>query len=134
MNIFQNGDNPRTRAVIRILRGNEENIDIEFNGSAGYLEAVVNCIEIHTVKNTDYSGGGDNDHPLANFLGSQEIGIDPEDGILLRMFDKWQRIKSFKKNGSMAVKDEPFEDALKDIANYCLLLLAYRAEKAEDVG
>ena len=102
---------------------------IDFNGHRGYLDAVLKAMEIHTAKNTDYSGGGGpDDDSLANFKGAVELGIDPGLGIILRMQDKFQRIKAFAKTGKLAVADEGVEDAMTDIANYAFLYLALKSE------
>lgn len=102
---------------------------IKFNGHQGYLTSVLKAMEIHTAKNTDYSGGGGpDDDPLANFKGSEELGIDPGLGIILRMQDKFQRVKAFTKTGKLAVADESVEDAMLDIANYAFLYLAFGSE------
>ena len=127
--------NKRIRGTIKVDVGSEAYAELErhlqviFNGHAGYLEAVIEAIEIHTKKNSDYSGGGGpEDDPLANFKGSSELGIDPGLGIILRMQDKFQRIKAFAKTGKLAVVNESVEDAMLDIANYALLYLALRSE------
>ncbi len=105
----------------------------KFNGHVGYLEAVIEAIKIHTQKNSDYSGGGgQDDDPLANFKGSVEFGIDPGLGIILRIQDKFQRVKAFAKSGRLAVVNESVEDAMLDIANYALLYLALRSEIEEE--
>ena len=102
---------------------------IAFNGHVGYLNAVLKAMEIHTAKNTDYSGGGGpDDDPLANFKGSTELGVNPLLGIFIRMADKFQRLKAFSKNGTLAVANESVDDALTDIANYALLAVALRSE------
>ncbi len=104
-----------------------------FNGHKGYLEAIIKAMKIHTAKNTDYSGGGGpGDDPLANFKGSEELGIDPGLGIILRMQDKFMRVKAFAKTGKLAVADEGVEDAMTDIANYALLYLALMGESTTD--
>lgn len=132
--------NERIRGTIQIDVGSETKPELElhkrvfFNGHAGYLEAVIEGVEIHTKKNSDYSGGGGpDDDPLANFKGSGEVGIDPGLGIILRMQDKFQRVKAFAKTGKLAVVDEGVEDAMLDIANYALLFLALKREDENDL-
>lgn len=70
-------------------------------------------------KNADYA---DNNDPFANF---REFG---ELGFLVRMSDKWKRIRNLLKPEATKpiVKDETVEDTLLDLAIYCLLLLCWR--------
>ena len=70
-------------------------------------------------KNHDYRGGSGD--PFANFRGSSAFGIDPVVGILLRMQDKMQRIKTFAEKGELKVKGEGIEDAIIDLINYSVL-------------
>lgn len=96
---------------------------VDFNGHPEFLRTILSALEICSKKNADYTGGQASDHPLANFLMAQEFGINPADGLLLRMLDKWQRIKSFKKNGKLQVVGESVEDAFMDIGVYAFLML-----------
>lgn len=128
--------NKRVRGTITVDvdSGKDQSLSIHsqinFNGHPGYLATVIKAMEIHTAKNTDYSGGGGpDDDPLANFKGTTELGVDPGLGIIVRMQDKFQRVKAFAKTGKLAVKDEGVEDAMLDIANYAFLYLALRSEQ-----
>jgi hypothetical protein len=76
--------------------------------------------ELIKAKNTDYTAG---QGAFANFEKSVELGVDPMVGVLIRMEDKLQRIKSFVKTGSLAVKGEGVDDALKDIIGYASICL-----------
>jgi len=76
--------------------------------------------EIMTSKNHDYTGGGGD--PFANFRGSTALGVDPIVGILLRVQDKMQRIKTFAEKGELKVKGESVKDALIDTINYMILI------------
>jgi hypothetical protein len=86
------------------------------------------CRDIMKAKNTDYCGGSGD--PFANFRISEMIGIHPALGILMRMTDKMQRIRSFVTNGTLAVKTESFEDACHDLINYSILLKGLLIEEA----
>lgn len=66
-------------------------------------------------KNHDY-GNGD---VFGNF---REFGTQ---GFLVRMSDKWARIKTFASKGFLLVRDESVQDTLIDLANYCALLAAW---------
>lgn len=75
-------------------------------------------------KNADYTGGTVD--PFANFSRVEKMEIaSTEQGFLTRMLDKFSRINSFVKQGTLQVKDESIEDTLLDLANYSLLLAAY---------
>lgn len=82
-------------------------------------------------KNADYCGGSSD--PFANFRISEVLGIHPALGIMMRMTDKMQRIKSFVANGTLAVKSESFEDACDDLVNYAILLKGILID-TQDVG
>lgn len=44
--------------------------------------------------------------------------------ILIRIFDKYQRLKTLKlSNDEAEVKDESIKDTLKDLINYCIMEL-----------
>lgn len=76
-------------------------------------------LEIIKKKNCDY---GAEDDCFANFRMFGEIGF------AVRLSDKLSRIKTLLTRGTAEVKDESVEDTIQDMANYCLLLLAYREE------
>lgn len=77
-------------------------------------------------KNTDYTAGGS---AFANFECSMGWGVDPFTGLMIRMEDKIQRLKSFVKSGSLEVKGEGIDDALKDVIGYSVLGLGMQKEK-----
>lgn len=81
------------------------------------------CKVIHNVykaKNKDY---GDSFSSLRKEF--------PE-AILIRLGDKYNRLKALMKNGKAEVKDESIEDTLLDLANYCLMeIVERRADKNE---
>lgn len=80
-------------------------------------------VALTTRKNADYAGESD---PYANF---REFGTL---GFLVRMSDKWQRIKTLTESGKTAsVKDETVEDTLLDLATYSLLLLTWLRSEAK---
>lgn len=78
------------------------------------------CREIMRAKNADYTvGSGD---PFANFRIAGVFGVHPVLGIILRMSDKMQRIRSFVAAGTLEVKEETVEDACDDLVNYAILI------------
>ena len=78
------------------------------------------CRAIMEKKNADYTGGSDD--PFANFRVAEVMGVPAESGILLRVMDKMQRIKSFIAKGELQVENESAEDACDDIINYMVLI------------
>ena len=72
-------------------------------------------------KNNDYAGGKDASDPFANFKMAASIGVHPVTGLLLRMMDKVQRIRTFTADGGLAVSGESVDDACDDIVNYAIL-------------
>jgi hypothetical protein len=76
--------------------------------------------KIMSAKNQDYAGGGAD--PFGNFRGSLFLGIEPELGLLMRCMDKFKRIEAFVNTGTLAVKNEPVDDAIRDVINYMVLL------------
>lgn len=83
------------------------------------LDAIKDVIQR---KNHDYTGG-DAD-PFANFKVTQHLGLsDARTGVLIRMVDKIQRLKTFIAKGELQVKGEGAQDAARDIIGYSLILL-----------
>ena len=85
------------------------------------------CGRIHSIyeaKNKDY---GDSFSSLRKEF--------PE-AILIRLGDKYNRLKALMKSGKAEVKDESIEDTLLDLANYCLMEIIERRidsnEKAKE--
>jgi hypothetical protein len=86
--------------------------------------------EIMMKKNHDYRGGSGD--PYANFRGSTNLGIKPVLGILLRVQDKIQRIRTFTEKGKLAVENESVQDALVDVQNYMDLIWGLIKEMSHD--
>ncbi len=71
------------------------------------------------LKNQDYSGYASD--PFGNFRGSEFLGIHPILGILLRIQDKFSRLRSFIVTGQLVFKDESVDDIFRDTINYTVL-------------
>lgn len=79
-------------------------------------------------KNADYTA--DSEDPFSNFTSIEKQDVcSTETGFLVRLNDKFSRIKSFVKQGVLKVSDESVEDTLIDMANYCILMAAYIRSK-----
>ena len=66
-------------------------------------------------KNADY--GNSFEHTLNKY---------GDTALMLRLEDKFNRLESLFKNKENLVKDEGFEDTLRDLAGYCLLYLSVK--------
>lgn len=86
---------------------------------------------VYEAKDSDYS---ENDLPMGNLLESQELGIEPWKGVLLRIGDKKRRIGSFVKKSNFQVKDEAVDDTLVDMANYAMLGFVLWKQKYSEVS
>jgi len=88
------------------------------------------CQKMHDIlraKSMDYAQGDD---PFSNFTLVEKLGIaSTEQSFLTRMMDKFSRLISFVRKGTLKVKDESVEDTLLDLANYCILLALYIRQK-----
>lgn len=85
---------------------------------------------IMEAKNSDYSG--DIEDPFLNFNQVELISkgeISRDQGCLVRMTDKLSRTYRLLKNNP-SVKTETLEDTLIDLANYSLLLILMRRDRA----
>lgn len=86
--------------------------------------------DISEKKNADYTGVSTD--PFANFTAVEMNGVvSTEQGFLVRMTDKMQRINSYVQQGKLQVEDEKVGDTLMDLANYCILMAAYIRSKHE---
>tara|TARA_R100000152_G_C6641529_1_gene85950 strand:+ start:294 stop:626 length:333 start_codon:yes stop_codon:yes gene_type:complete len=92
------------------------------------------CKDIMRTKNSDYTGGKDATDPFANFKCSEVIGIHPVHGLLMRVLDKVQRVRSFVNDNELQVPDESVEDACHDIINYAILAKAMLMEERTSQG
>nr|EGQ40473.1 MAG: hypothetical protein J07AB56_12020 [Candidatus Nanosalinarum sp. J07AB56] len=86
-------------------------------------ENVEQDLEVLKKKNQDYSRGED---PFQNFRQVEEKGlVSVEEGIAVRMSDKFQRMVNLIESGERAVEDESLSDTLSDLRNYSNILQVY---------
>lgn len=98
--------------------------------------------DLHAKKRKDYGTDADD---LANLRAAEVLGMDPLEGIVLRMGDKWHRItgalkkarEKAEKEGwtvdyitrlNAALANESLEDSFMDIAVYAILALVRMGE------
>lgn len=67
-----------------------------------------------------------------NLRDCEEMGIPAWKGVVVRLCDKFRRLKNYARKGTFAVKDEGFEDTGVDIINYTAMMIElHRQEKAK---
>jgi len=96
-------------------------------------ETCSKCKEIMKRKNSDYTGGKNAKDIFANFNSSVILDIHPVQGLLLRLIDKVQRIRSFTNDKQLQVSNESVEDACEDIINYAILAKAMLIEERKKI-
>lgn len=103
-------------------------IDRRDGGHPLFFDVLEQMKEIHAAKNSDYNYNQKG--PLDNFKESEKFGVDPFIGVLIRLSDKYARVKSLciKENMTGEVRDESIEDTLIDLANYAILAIVVRRE------
>lgn len=91
------------------------------------------CAKMHEIavaKNSDYSSFTES--AFGNLEASEKLDVtSTEVGILVRILDKFSRINSFIKTGTLLVADEKIEDTCLDACNYFILLSAYITSKKQ---
>jgi hypothetical protein len=85
-------------------------------------------------KSSDYTGGEKSVDPFANFRATEVLGVDPVIGIMMRIMDKIQRIRSFVNDGRLKVSNESVYDAFDDIIGYTILAKAMMIQKRQEGG
>jgi hypothetical protein len=97
----------------------------EINSGNPDFDAMLKSIaDLHHRKNSDYGNPAQQDY-YANFRESLELGIPMEKGILVRMSDKWSRLKHLQ-HRPPEVANESIEDTAIDLAVYSLLYVLVR--------
>lgn len=85
-------------------------MDKEFKKALETIQA------LHDRKSADY---GTTDDPYANICASEELGVKPWIGALLRANDKMARLK--KAASGKELMNEGIEDSLLDLATYAII-------------
>lgn len=86
--------------------------------SAAFLDTLTEMLQLHDRKQKDY---GTSESPFANVRASEDLGVDPWIGGLIRMNDKMRRLHKAANGGEMA--NESVEDSLLDLAVYAVITL-----------
>lgn len=101
------------------LKANFEMEAEKMQKSQRHLEICRELNEIYRKKNNDY---GDAFTSLRREL---------PNAILVRIFDKYSRLKTLLNGENPQVKSETIDDTLKDLANYCIMELVERQEASD---
>lgn len=96
-------------------------------GSERFHEELRSLGELHDSKQADY---GRPEDPFANVRASDEFGIPPWIGCMVRANDKMRRIQTHAKGSTL--KNENVEDSLRDLAVYSLIALCLYMEEHGD--
>ena len=76
------------------------------------------CNKLNTIYETKNHDYGDSFAKVRKELGNV--------AILVRLYDKVERLKTLLQGGEQKVTDEKVEDTLMDLANYCIMELIER--------
>ena len=90
-----------------------------------FYKVLLKAAETHYRKNKNYASTTD---PFSNFKMCESFGITAEQGVLVRMSDKWSRIV----NIASGVKDlvgESMKDTILDLGVYSFILYAMIQEE-----
>jgi hypothetical protein len=93
-----------------------------------FLELLDELRDTHVRKSAGYSGA-DNPDTWANFRLSQNFGISPFLGCLVRMSDKFIRVGNLVKDSRNEQVGEGIKDTLIDLASYALIAICLLEEK-----
>jgi hypothetical protein len=83
--------------------------------------------DIHIKKNAGYSG--DAPDAFSNFRESEDFDVSAFKGCMVRMSDKWSRIKCLSKNPDNDKVGEAITDTLIDLANYSIIAVCLYEEE-----
>ena len=97
------------------------------SGSLTFFDYLRRMWLTHLGKNAGYSGF-QSDDSFGNFRQAEDMGVSAFIGCLVRMGDKWSRIKSLVKKTSNEQVGESIDDTLMDLANYAIIALCLRNE------
>lgn len=93
-------------------------------GSEMFHQELKRLGDLHDSKQADY---GRPDDPFANVRASEEFGIDPWIGCMIRANDKMRRVQTYAKGNKL--RHESVEDSFRDMAVYSLIALVLYKEQ-----
>lgn len=86
-----------------------------------------NMQKLHERKNAGYSGVNNPD-PWSNFRECVAFGVEPSQGCLVRLSDKYSRMMRLLENENNDLVGESILDTLQDFVAYCLIYLCLEEE------
>jgi hypothetical protein len=95
--------------------------------SKRFMELLDVMRDIHVRKNAGYSG--DSPDAFSNFRESEDFNVSAFKGCMVRMSDKWSRIKCLSKNPDNDKVGEAITDTLIDLANYSIIAVCLYEEE-----
>lgn len=112
----------------------------QFRPTTGVVDAKTDLMRLHADmccearalmdrKNHDYTDGSAD--PYLNFRDSKGLGVHPGIGLMIRMRDKMQRIRTFINKGELRVENEGLKDSCIDMINYTILLYGLLTEEQD---
>lgn len=96
--------------------------------SQEFHELLKSMGEMHDRKQADY---GRDDDPFANVRASEDFGIEPWIGCMMRANDKMRRLQTAAQGSTL--KNEGVEDSLLDLAVYAVIALVLYRETHNDL-
>jgi len=87
------------------------------NGHPRFYEILEELKQLHSDKNHDYAG----DDPLSNLKQCETMGMPAWVGVIVRLTDKMDRLKTYARKRDFKIKNEGLADTFKDMAIYSIL-------------
>jgi hypothetical protein len=85
--------------------------------------------ELHIRKNAGYSGN--NSDPWTNFRACKMFNVNPIDGILTRLTDKYMRMMFVYSDSTLEQVGEKLEDTVLDFAAYLIIYVVMSREERD---
>jgi len=95
-------------------------LETELNLEDDFQRVVAEMIAIYKAKNKDYVGELRHKDILAGFRSAESFGMTVFQSCLIRMHDKFNRLKTLYGNKEKAKVNETLRDTLIDFANYAI--------------
>lgn len=105
-------------------------LDIGDNRHSPFYTVLVAAADLHARKNLNYAGDGDD--PFKNFRECGDFNIPAWKGVLVRLSDKWSRIKNLAK-GLPDKVGESLEETLMDNGVYSFIAVCLLRETTDGI-
>lgn len=103
---------------------------MQHSGHPRFYELIDTISDLHHRKNSNYARKGE---PLSNFQECESFGVPAFQGALVRMSDKWCRIKELS-GGTPDAVGESVKDTLMDLAVYSLIAIILYEQSEQSAG